>query len=449
VTTKKGTRLPRRLPRRVKPRSGLQAVIARLGRSARYQILQHLPLTGLGKEAVFHHAALLHLRLSDLVEQGLPCVTALSRSERRELTEALTRLLPDEEPAQVIPLTNRQRKGDTEVLSSVDAERRLVECFARLRASPRFHLLQHSRVGDFWDLAWARAPFEESLTLRQLSDLKVSTLLEKRSFGTEKILNVIRAVDRALEAEIGKLEDSGSVRHPAPSGPPPVEEKPHWCGLEQPEAKAAVPIVNWIEAEWVRAGISSSPLALLLRALPFALSRRETAMLWLAQDSDEFGVSAVIREDPAVVRDVLRASLTKLAALSAQVVPLLGSSLELALAAPAVPFLDLVEPFRDESFDATLQDGLVRMLIAANGARHPVVFGEPIPLWWTRQPGALELVLVGLVACLPRADVELRRQIGEILPRLNPDEVFELLKDRAVLRAQDRCWIRADRHLDS
>ena len=442
MTTRKGTRPPRRLPRRVKPRSGLQAVIERLSRSARYQLLQHLPLTGLGKEAVFHHAALLHLRLSDLVEQGLSSVTPLSRSERRELTEALTRLLPDEEPAQVIPLSNRQRRGGTEVLSSVDAERRLVECFARLRASPRFHLLQHGRVGDFWDPAWARAPFEESLTLRQLCDLRVSVLLEKRSFGTEKILNVIRAIDRALESE--PPADSNSAPRATSPGQAPIEEKPHWCGLEQPEAKAAVPIVNWIEAEWLRAGVSSSPLALLLRALPFALSRRETAMLWLAQDSDEFGVAAVIREDPAVVRDVLRASLMKLAALGAQVVPLLGSALELALAAPAVPFLHLVEPFRDESFDATLQDGLVRMLIAAHGARHPVVFGEPISRWWTCQPEALELVLVGLLAGLPRADAELRRQTGAILPRLNPEEVLELLKGRAILRPHDQCWVRRE-----
>jgi hypothetical protein len=87
-------------------------------------------------------------------------------------------------------LTTSHETGPTELILQglIDA----------LRVSPRLTQHEHRRLGEFWEEHWPRAPFEETFTLRQLSQLEAYVLLKKRSVTDKKAHFIHLAVKKAL-----------------------------------------------------------------------------------------------------------------------------------------------------------------------------------------------------------------------------------------------------------
>jgi len=161
-------------------------------------------------------------------------IAQLSPADHQKLLKTISELgglgAPEPSPSapesQPLPAPERPPRSEPPILSSVEAERRLTDAISALKSAPNFHLIKFSRLGDFWQEGWPRAPFEEALTLQQITEMKVAVMLEKRSFGPTKILNFVRALERAVGGDRTPFLASDTAQIPAQSniGVPPLAQ---------------------------------------------------------------------------------------------------------------------------------------------------------------------------------------------------------------------------------
>lgn len=83
-------------------------------------------------------------------------------------------------------------------LSSVAQEQMLTELLGELSGWPGLVVHGGKTLAECWTTKEVRAPFEELLTLKQLSKMSVRSLLAKRSMTGEKIAAIIAAVRNAM-----------------------------------------------------------------------------------------------------------------------------------------------------------------------------------------------------------------------------------------------------------
>jgi len=94
--------------------------------------------------------------------------------------------------------------------SLVQLEQELVSLFARIKAHPSYEKFAAKTLGEFWDPTWLPAPFEEMLTIQQLSSLDVATLFKKKTVTENRTANVCQALQRILDALDGVSASHGS-----------------------------------------------------------------------------------------------------------------------------------------------------------------------------------------------------------------------------------------------
>ena len=83
-------------------------------------------------------------------------------------------------------------------LSSVAQEQMLTDLLSELSGWPGLTVHGSKTLAECWTARHVRAPFEELLTLKQLSKMSVRSLLAKRSMTGEKITAIIEAVRNAM-----------------------------------------------------------------------------------------------------------------------------------------------------------------------------------------------------------------------------------------------------------
>jgi hypothetical protein len=113
--------------------------------------------------------------------------------------------------------------GSTETtFNSVQCELELRERVAHLKAHPNLDRVADSTLGTFWNPESPRAPFEESLTIRQFLALDLGVLSKKRSMTSIRM----RALAEALEEAAHRLEVLEERRSPSVHVVAPLHHEP-------------------------------------------------------------------------------------------------------------------------------------------------------------------------------------------------------------------------------
>lgn len=184
----------------------LQDDIDRLRDSARLDLLRNIPvkqfMTGgrvsnlptLSIGEVVELGARRLVSLEEVQAQDIPLyrsAIAVVLGERSMATDVI-----DERPNQIMSPPKQWKWTNVSV---GEAESQLFNTLRTLKASPLFKKVRSRLVGDFWDVDWVRAPFEESLTMHQIAEVDFETLVKKRSFTPAKMMGVAEAIRRCLK----------------------------------------------------------------------------------------------------------------------------------------------------------------------------------------------------------------------------------------------------------
>lgn len=120
-------------------------------------------------------------------------------------------------------VTVLESEGSTETtFNSVQCELELREQVALLKAHPDLEKVADLNLGIFWQADTPRAPFEESLTIRQFLTLDLGTLAKKRSMTSARM----RSLAQALAAASRRLNDNDQKSSSSPDAVSPAVRFP-------------------------------------------------------------------------------------------------------------------------------------------------------------------------------------------------------------------------------
>lgn len=431
--------------------------------SSRYELLKLLPLSQFLTSNAAQFKSIRKKTLEELVEAGPVeiCATGkLSANGVQKITEVFFRLRSD--PASAPPPVRakvfslphlravpERQSSALPVMNSVEAEKQLEESIQKLKRSPRFEHIADNRLGDFWDRELVSAPFEESITLRQLSEMKARTLLEKRSFGQKKILGVIRAIDTALGANTEQARASGipapvSVPESSASVETSADTPTLWPVLGRALAKHAWAVLRLYEYQACRARASSGPLSRLVREIPQRVLPLEFLAAWYLQDHHEDIVARLLAVDRNEIVTLCDLAHRKIDRLISETASELRSYWEIALRGPGIGSEKLIEIFRDPALEEPFQIALCQILLSSTGARHPIVFGEDLSRYWSKSPSALQMSITALISSLPKSDDAVNEELEALFPFFEKSVLLSILKRQAFFRERDRVWVKRD-----
>ncbi len=434
----------------------LSESLARFQASSRFEMLRTLPLSHFIKGKVSGLARLAERSLDDLVTLGV-CELCrqgkLSNTSVKRLGQILGSLHGNEEPvrpaAKVVALPHlravHSRDGGPKqpTMSSVEAEQRLEEAMYRLRRSARFEELSEQRLGDYWDPRGVSAPFESSLTFRQFSEMKVRALLEKRSFGPEKIHAVLSAVQRAL-SDSAETAPSGASESAA-SAPELRKDVPlvHLWKGEQPKISLQARLVLALyNHEATRVSESIGPLAKIIREVPKRLLPAEFLAAWLAEEFVPDIIAPILGVDRNEVSLLCDRAYSKLDRIVNSVASELRSYWEIALRGPGIGSEKLIEIFREPLLSSEFQLALCQVLLGSTGARHPIVFGEDLRHYWSKSPAALQMTVTGLIASFPKHDDTVQQEIEALFPFFDRAIIVSILQRQAYFQEREKMWLK-------
>lgn len=210
--------------------------VERFVQTAQYSVLKNLRLSYFFDEEALDDAGFVDATFEELVAIGVFDVCSLP-GVSVELIESFVRVLeqlidgshgvaenlsdtmllspPELEPVQTrgfedlpyVPLStptvnDRPQKEKIiagPVLNSIEAEAKLLAAFRRIKEHPRAEEFFHQTLTEYWHPEWLRAPFVEALTFKQLSEMKLSNLLDKRTFSQHKTQAILLCVEAVCE----------------------------------------------------------------------------------------------------------------------------------------------------------------------------------------------------------------------------------------------------------
>jgi hypothetical protein len=154
-----------------------------------------------------------HLRALDDAQERLliAVLRALAEGEVAESAE------PGFDPFDESEEDPTEESSET-TFNSVQCELELREQVAHLKAHPDLDRVADLTLGTFWGADTPRAPFEESLTVRQFLALDLGVLAKKRSMTSARM----RSLAQALEGAARRLDVVEERRSP----PPPLAARP-------------------------------------------------------------------------------------------------------------------------------------------------------------------------------------------------------------------------------
>jgi hypothetical protein len=427
--------------------------------SPRFEMLRLLPLSQFLKNPPTGLKTLKSRPLADLVEAGvfkLCQEDKLNNTAVKKLAEVFFRLQgnPGSEPpppkAKVFSLPHLRAVSDRPsanppvMMGSVEAEEKLESAFKKLKLSPRFPDICENRLADFWDRSHVAAPFEESLTFRQISEMKVRALLEKKSFGAAKINGILAAIEKAIGSPVTSsttTSAASSATHAKPATPA-VASSILWNTADRTFPKTALMLLRQYEYQTARASESVGPLARLLREIPQKILAHEFLAMWFLQEFQEEMVARLLgvdRSEVLTMSDIAYKKLDRLISASASE---LRSYWEIALRGPGIGSEKLIEIFREPVLDDDFQIGICQVLLSSTGARHPIIFGEDLSQYWSKSPSALQMSVTSLISSLPKSDQAVQEEIDALFPFFEKSVIVSILKRQAFFRERDKVWVR-------
>jgi len=430
--------------------AALQQALALVVRSARYPLLKLLRpanffAAGLGSPDLNDCSLeqLIALGAEGILAQGLPAdrLAALiellgNLAENGEGVERLENAAAAE-PRRPAPLK----------MSSIEAENRLRRAFDCLRRQACYGRVKDLRLAEYWDTGGMRDPFLEEMTFKQLVEMRIANLLEKRSFTAWKIGAIEGVLRRCIEAEGGAWQAGESAPGTAASGgtPPPAGAAgPRDGGGASLPAEwrrplagpIAAALVSQLESNWRACSCSQSEAAGLLRDLPARLGPAQYAAWWLMVEHGEpetvaplLGLSA---QDAAALDRQARDAVLEL--LSARA-PGLLAHWTAALSGPGCSFSALLAPHRDDAVSPAYFEQLARALLKTLGARRARAYGIELADYWTGNERLLEVSLQTIEQRLPLPERELREELAALLPLFDPAELIAVLAAREAAKA--------------
>lgn len=186
--------------------------------------------------------------------------------------------------------------------SVLDMERELTEVLERLRASDCLKLIGDKTLSEFWDCSAVAAPFEQQLTLKQISQIKVSALLEKRSINPSKVEAMIAAIERALSGGLPAKQGSPSCSNESSSSNEPIMDR---------GVRKVVPLLSY----FMCSGVSRAALILAGQVTVFLVSLLLSFALVNYIASIDLKNVVLWRNGPTVVERILLATTFFLCAL--------------------------------------------------------------------------------------------------------------------------------------
>ncbi len=218
-------------------RTELQSALKEFAASPRFGFLKSIqvgPLLGDDASTLGPLAEMTFEELIAAADEHSSHLHTLDDSQERLLVAVLHALAEGEEPESVEPGFDTSEESEVPVeeessattFNSVQCELELRDRVGHLKAHPALDRVADLTLGTFWGPETPRAPFEESLTVRQFLALDLGVLAKKRSMTSVRM----RALAVALEGAARRLETLGEAR-PHASGvvPTPIHEprQPH------------------------------------------------------------------------------------------------------------------------------------------------------------------------------------------------------------------------------
>ena len=211
------------------------ATLSKFAESSRAQVLKHLKIAYFLADLQILDSRVAELTFNELIELGTfgLCEHTLIKTDVLERLQDLLNnlvagaddgILRDEKmyavpPSSLIDFSNgsafpsdgplqlfhkptavgKSRSIPGPVLSSVESERLLIEGFDTIRNHPRIAEIGQRKLGEYWEADWLRAPFVEAMTFKQIAEMKLANLLEKRMINGDKIKGIILCIERVLQ----------------------------------------------------------------------------------------------------------------------------------------------------------------------------------------------------------------------------------------------------------
>lgn len=218
-------------------RTELQSALKEFAASPRFGFLKSIqvgPLLGDDASTLGPLAEMTFEQLIAAADERSSHLHTLDEAQERLLVAVLHALAEGEVAESVEPIFDTsdeseevaEEESSATTFNSVQCELELRDRVAHLKAHPDLDRVADLTLGTFWGEETPRAPFEESLTVRQFLALDLGVLAKKRSMTSARM----RSLALALEAAARRLE---TLEQPRPRTarvvPPPVHEprQPH------------------------------------------------------------------------------------------------------------------------------------------------------------------------------------------------------------------------------
>jgi len=371
--------------------------------SPRAVMMEHLSLEQFSEDPDGLLGPLAHLQIGTFVEQGIGALTGLKGLKKKQLehlififeklTEGIEELkISQEDIDKAVAQRARYeefmhgRHKDLRFLGSIEAEKKIQECFARL-SEPKANILQQRKLEEFWDTSLVREPFLEGLTFRELLTMSIDALLKKRSFTNIKIHGLLRCIDAALdtvsESSSSEVMQEGFADSPTKAREQKTRRFSGWLPGQE-VSNRDIPTKRWLELEWEQLPDSPGQLGVLIRILPTMMSAEEFcrvvdyvfAITRQGSNNSQPDFLARIQE-----------SLCKSGDISASV-----ALWKRLLMAPAVSEHELFDPFIDSGISLESQTVVGRVALVILGASVPRWEGLCLEKYWTTVPERFQAI---------------------------------------------------------
>ena len=204
----------------------LQAALEEFASSPRFNFLKTIqvgPLLGDDASTLGPLAEITFEQLVASADQQFSALRALDDSQERLLITVLHALAEGEgaespdggvESGGEVDAAASEEPSET-TFNSVQCELEVRDRVVHLKAHPELARVAHVTLGTFWSAESPRAPFEESLTIRQFLSLDLGVLAKKRSMTSLRMRALARALEGATR-HLGGVDESPSIEAVAP-----------------------------------------------------------------------------------------------------------------------------------------------------------------------------------------------------------------------------------------
>ncbi len=338
------------------------------------------------------------------------------------------------------------------VLSFSEAETQLGEVIEALKHATVLLENPNRKVGEFWDSSWPAAPFEETMTLKQVVESSAVHMLRKRSFAGQKVTAFIYALRSALKQESNAERRGGanSAIHHREERQASVsldEIKGGSCSSVFPQqilfrwitdqltitmqrdgvSDLYITALRYLESQKVAGVTSKKYLANLVGIIPDLMDPVEYLALWQSCSvalNAEGGGS--IRRAPVEAERIVRQV--------EAIAPDMLQSWRSSLTGPGVSEDLLFTPYLDTALDLMLQKSIGRVLLFAIGARPAVIKGNVLRGAWTLNEMAADMVFEAMAMTFdegPRDEVLIAERVKSFFPLIEVEQIVPYCMDRA------------------